>query len=648
MGVVLFSYIYLSRILFVRVIVIVQVPISGAYADILYDFEATFGVPSGGSFNTDAVLSIANILGHGVKVNTWSRDNGVKAVTGLNNVEPSALVDGKFSGSFSIEFDITPDISWLKAVMGAETVSGLDKSYSKNVTPPSMTFAVFLKNDSTSPSYGEAFLINGVIITNAQFSQDNGDSPFHAQLDCTYQNETLLDNFVDIPALGTPRDQPFNFGMVNAYFWNPGADQNLPASFSSIECTIDKLNFSIKHNGSLVNGIGNRIAKDKVHNNMEYDLSMSAVFKDPRKFLQNFYGSSTSPANFINPYSQVTVVLENFYRDSRHAKISFTFQTLKLKTYSTPLQIENVIMEDLAFVPLTLTIDTNRGPAVPTFSLSPQFVVQGRELYIKGTNFYPGEVVTLSSTLFSSNVLLTANALGEADYVYVVPTTASAVYCPISVTAPESMTTAQSFDLTVISTTALLPAINSSVIVFPSGTATPFTLMGYNMGSSLVTIGIDQWSYVSNTWVASTGISGTITPTNGMFAYSGSATITNPGKYRIKALGAVNAYYEIFVPQVLTSTISMTNQAHDTYTFAAEYLPPGVDCIITYVDTPGNVPIGIYGAASTGYLPGPTSSYTITYLRSVSFTVISPSVSVTIPDVNGSQFVFTGTVTVNS
>lgn len=635
----------------------VQIAVSGAYVKILYEKETTYGIPSGGDYSADGLQNITKILGHGIKVNSWSKDNSLRAITGINNVEPSAIVDGPFNGSISVEFDAIPDMEWLQGIMGQEVVvSTTHKSYRKYLSPQSYSFVMYINNDSVDAKKGDAFLLTGVIISEASFSIESGDNPVHVTLNCSYQTEYKYDDYDNIPVINSPTDAPFNYSMVNGYFWNPNTDVNMQDSFDSIESTIERLNFSIKHTATQIRGIGTRIPKDKVHANIEYEMSMNAVFRDPKKFLEKFYGCYNTPSKYIAPYEQIKIVIENFYRDSRHAKISFDFQNIKIKTHGLPLAIENVIMEDLTLLPIHCQIEVERGcPATPTVNVSPSRVEQGNIFYVSGANFAPGESINIHASFLTTDpTVVTANCLGELYYKTVISASQTPGNYTVKVDSDVSIPSSpgQNFEVVVTSIDELVPTINICKLVM--GTENElFSMTGYNFtGSGGVTINLEKynesthvWGNASSTWTA-TVASGSIT--EGVFTYTNTGHLLSTaayGRYRLKAIqtGVPYATSAFYVPTFQTITLSSTRL---TLTLDGAYFPPSVNTTLIYVNGSTEVSIGVQAASSSGYLPGPTDTDTMVFIRSTPFTVgHSPLIQGTITGVNGGTFVLEKAVT---
>ncbi len=642
-----------------------QQAISGAYVKVLYEFEDSYGYPTGG-VSEESLKGITRVLGHGVRVDSWSKDNGLRALTGLNNVEPSDIVDGPFNGSFSVSFAAIADVAWLKAIMGYElNVSDsnpVTRKYTKSVAPPSMTFAIYMNNDSEEPTYGDAFLVTGVVVSNVSFSIESGDNPVQVSMECVYKTEYKYDNVIDIPMLNTPTDHVFNYSMVNAYFWNPGTDIDGAPSFDSIECTIDRVNFSIRHTANLLRGIGTRVAKNKVHANIEYDMSMTAVFSDPKKFLEKFYGCVNTPAKYLAPFEQVSIVIENFFRDSQHAKLMFGFKNVKIKSDSLPLAIENVIMEEMSLLPISCDITVERGcPNAPSVSLSPSVIQKGDILYFYGANFVPGDTITISSGLFTIDKTVGVNCLGELEYAVLIPDTTTSRQYSIDITAPLSYPNDQyTLYTNVIAPEDLMAntAICKKLIHTPTG-ALPvdsFVLTGYNFSRGVNTVYIQSEIYdaEARTWATEDGVLDTISGIiGGTFSYDGEMSlISGSGVYRIESCTKTGgnkvdvAYSDFFSPNILTSTLSADGFI---LTVNGGYIPPGINVKVDYIDGALEetvIPIGTHAVNSRGWMPGGTTRLNddeglITYVRSkvFPFTDGVSKVRFTISGINSNPFI---------
>lgn len=635
-------------------------PISGAYVKILYEFEDVYGYPKGGVISEESIKNITRILGHGIKVDTWQRDNGLRAITGLNNVEASDIIDGPFNGTFSVSFAAIADVAWMKAIMGYEdTVSSsnpITVKYTKFLTPPSMSFVIYMNNDSTEPTYGNAFLLTGVVVSSVNFTVESGDNPVQVTMECAYKTEYKYD-VTDIPVINTPLEHPFNFSMVNAYFWNPNKDINDNPSFDSIECTIDRLTFSIKHTATLLRGIGTRVAKNKVHANIEYELSMSAIFTDPKKFLERFYGCYNTPSKYIAPYSQVKIVIENFFRDAQHAKLMFAFKNVKIKSDSLPLAIENVIMEEMTLLPTICDITVERGcPSTPSVTVSPSVVQIDDVLYVSGANFAPGEDITITSVGLFGTVNANANCLGELDYSYILtnPEPTRGTYT-ITVASDSIGSTDFTTNVLVISPDDLLATSSVCKTLFHAdpNTGTEISIVGANFVDVAghghdVYIGLSSKNDVTGIWSSTQtigSVDSTLITNDGMFTFTASDVFEDisAGNYKIVVNRGLECVSQnlIYVPEIKNAVLASGSLTLD---IIGRYFPPLSNVQVTYVDGTTRIGLGLHAVSSTGWMPGrmgatADETSTLTCSRSSAFPVVgTPTVEFNVVGVNNQSF----------
>lgn len=599
--------------------------------------------------------NIQRVLGHGIRIDNWSRDNGARALVGLNNLEASAIIDGTFTGSISISFDITADVSFLKAIMGDEILeSSTTRRYVPRKVPPTLSFALFLNNeksDTVETLRGDAFFITGVVISSAQFSIDEGNA-VHVSLDCAYKTEKKIEN-VDIPNVESPEGQPFNYGMVNAYFWNPDSNVNDPSDFDSIECTIQRLSFSINHPAQLLKGIGRRVAKDRFFQNITYNVSMSAVFKDSKKFLERFYGCKTGPANYVAPFEKVSIIIENFFRDARHAKLVFDFHTVKINNDSMPIAIENAIMEDLTLIPLKSSIKVYNGaPPEPSISVSPRTLERGQNIYINVTNLAPGEPVLVSSELFGGDIEVTANCLGEATLIF--PTDASTTLGPKTIlikSSPSLPLSGVEKSVVVFEVGGIQPTLACSVKLFEPGVETIARISGANFTGTAVTLSVEKMS--NGEWSEAVGA---VLPTpdsliNGAFTTPdlGKIKLPSTGRYRLVAtdIAGHSAYYELYVPEIVNAVLSSDKK---TIEFSARYLPTQANVGFKIVEMDrDDIGLGKHRVAFSGYLPGPTEVDVISYSRVTGFpSEEGAEVVATISNINAEDFIFKKELVISS
>jgi hypothetical protein len=133
-----------------------------------------------------------------------------------------------------------------------------------------------------------------------------------------------------------------------------------------------------------------------------------------------------------------------------------------------------------------------------------------------------------------------------------------------------------------------------------------------------------------------------------MFTYAsgtiGAISTGGTGKFRVKAQrGALVGVYQFYVPEIVTAQLETGSE---TLTFNGAYFPIMANVTLKYQAGTTELSLGAYAASSTGYLPGPTSTDTMQYVRASDFpTVGTRTLTVTIAGVNGGSFAVTKTVT---
>jgi hypothetical protein len=405
-----------------------KVPVGGVFATIYYDFETGFQVYGNSTYgspglNSEYYLGINKMLGHAVKITGWSENNNVTLLRGLNNIEAANAIDGKFTGELKLEFAAVGTLDWMEALMGlkSDSVDYGNKvyEYTKAGVPKSMTFVIMIQNDSVNPHGGDVFVLKGVIMQNVQIAINGTDAPVTVTMTCPYASESAYSS-EDLPDFYYPSDNAFNFGQAVAYFWDPmtSADPGDPASFDTFETVCEELTMTIDHGAELIYGIGSRKARDKFHKFLEYTVSVKVYYRDKERFLQKFYGCSEGPINDTVPaFKRIKIVIQNCKTcDDRYRRMEFEFETAKLNTRESTLDIDSAITETYEFKPLHATIRAWNGEEpVPQWAVSPLHVKQG-DLVAMHAKFLPKGA---PAQIFIGTEMIAAvdvNCSGELEY----------------------------------------------------------------------------------------------------------------------------------------------------------------------------------------------------------------------------------------
>jgi hypothetical protein len=581
-----------------------RVPVGGLFASIYYDFETAFKVYDNPYDNPKYYLGINKYLGQGIKITSWERNNDVQLVRGLNSLEATSAVDGAYSGSIAIDVEMVGDMGWMEALMGTKLAKPDDSTvleYYKGGTPKTMTFVVYIQNDSADAQTGDAFVLKGCILENVELSIEQGNTPLHAKLNVLYADETPIRGddgigIIDIPLYPPLSDDVFNFGQAVAYFWNPGSDTAGVASFDSMEVVVEKFSLTISHGATMLRGIGSRKARDKFFTYLDYKLSLTAIYRDKERFLEKFYGCREGPVDdTVKPYEEIKLVVQNNYSCSDSFKrLEFDLFKNKVNTYTTAISLDEAIKEDMNILPFSLIArEYSNATAEPELHISPYHVKQGDLISFIAMHFPAGQEVSfyMDDELMSGDpfLVLTANCIGEIDYKAVADATtwdigehtitagALSGLTPVSATTSVYVTTPDGL----IPKLVVCPAyFGTEVLVAHDYEG--ISLAGYNFGEGAMasftgTITVGGVSKTSGfTPSLSNLIAYTSTETGMMKLNTGTLTTNLAGEY-VFELTQTMSNGDVFVARdyMYITYIEYTAKAGDSQEFKAHGMKPG-------------------------------------------------------------------------
>jgi len=405
-----------------------KVPVGGVFATIYYDFEQGFQVYGDDAYGSPGLdpeyyLRINKLLGHAVRITNWRENNNVTLLRGLNNIEAANAIDGRYEGELEIEFAAVGTLDWMEALMGVKSNSAEYGAnvyeYTKAGVPKSMTFVIMIQNDQNNPHGGDVFVLKGVIMQNVTISIEGNNVPVQVRMTVPYASERAYTSD-DLPDFYYPSDNAFNFGQATAYFWDPvtPAAPGDPASFDTFETACETFNMTINHNAELIYGIGSRKARDKFHKYLDYTVEVKVYYRDKERFLQKFYGCKDGPINDTVPaFKKMKLIIQNCKTcDDAYRRMEFEFETAKMNTRTSTLDIDEAITETYEFKPLHAVIRAWNGEEPePQWYVSPMHVKQGDLVAMQG-KFLPRLApasIYIDGELIAS---LTANCSGELEY----------------------------------------------------------------------------------------------------------------------------------------------------------------------------------------------------------------------------------------
>jgi hypothetical protein len=311
---------------------------AGVASKALYVVEASFA--AGGTCNL--------LFGHGVKIGNVSRQNALKPIYGLGNPEATAMCEGVFSGAFSIDFEATGDAKWMRALMGtyANTPGAPDlHTFTAGALPDTLAIQVTTELGATDTDV----TYKGCVVTEAKFTAEVGDSPFHVALTIIYATETKGTTAYTAPS--APSDGVWNFAQAT---WTVSG---------STVATTERVEISIAHDGKMIPGLGSRIAPAKINGPIHYSVRTVNFFTNPVVYQEKFYGSATAPNATVAALSGLVLTVTNSLAGDNMRAWAFTFTGAYVDSHSQAFQVDDAIMEEVEIKALGLSIVVSNASA---------------------------------------------------------------------------------------------------------------------------------------------------------------------------------------------------------------------------------------------------------------------------------------------
>jgi hypothetical protein len=316
---------------------------SGAFSYVNFGFETTEGT---------VAATFPRPFGHGTKL-TINRKNNMEKVYGVGARNASANVAKKYEGSASVEFLMGAGetaiahggSSWLRAVLGAiPTDAGATPythTYAESNTLASMSIANAVEQGTAD--YVSALIgckVNSCNITAAV------DEVAKVKLDLMYRTESLATS--GIGSAVVPTEVPLTF-----------AQGTLSVAGTTVGY-VQSIDLTINNNLELIWGLGSRYSTASVGKTRSYDIKMSVAFSDITLLLQSFYGKSGAIAATdlatLNPAGVALVLtFDNGSTVINKRSIVFTFANFYINEHSLPLDVNEVIKEDVTGYALSCT-----------------------------------------------------------------------------------------------------------------------------------------------------------------------------------------------------------------------------------------------------------------------------------------------------
>jgi len=320
-----------------------QNPISGAFGYVNYGFETTEGT---------VAATFPRPFGHGTKLSI-SRKNNMERVFGVGARNASANVAKKYEGTASVEFMLGAGdtaiahggASWLRAVIGAAPTDGgatpYTHTYAESNTLASFSIANAVEQGTTD--YVSALI--GCKVQSCTISAAV-DEVAKVRLEVPYRTESMATSGIGSAVTATETPLTFAQGTLSVNGTTVGYVQ-------SVELTIT-------NNVEMIWGLGSRYSTASSAKTRTYDIKMTVAFSDVSLLLEKFFGKAATVAATdlatLNPAGVACVLtFDNGLAAANSRKIVFTFANLFLNEHSLPLDVNEVIKEDVSGYALSLT-----------------------------------------------------------------------------------------------------------------------------------------------------------------------------------------------------------------------------------------------------------------------------------------------------
>lgn len=317
--------------------------VGGAQAYVNYGFESAYGT---------VASSFPRPFGQGVKMSV-TRKNNMERIFGLSARNAQANIAKKYEGSANVEFilgagnDSIDDggASWLRAVMGAVPTDGGATPYTHSYAE-SNTLASF--SIASGVELGTADYVSNLIgckVKTCNITAAVGEV-VNVKLDVLYKTETLSTSGISAQVQSNEVPLTFAQGSLSVNGTTVGYVQN-------VDLTID-------NDLEMVWGLGSRYAQAAVEKTRKYDIKMGVEFTDVSLLLEKFFGKAAAIAATdlatLNPAGVACVLtFDNGLSGINSRKIVFTFANLYLDEESLPMNVGEVIKEDVTAWALSCT-----------------------------------------------------------------------------------------------------------------------------------------------------------------------------------------------------------------------------------------------------------------------------------------------------
>lgn len=308
---------------------------SGAFGYVNYGFESTEGT---------VAASFPKTFGHGTKISI-NRKNNMERVYGLGARNASANVAKKYEGSASIEFDMAANSSWFRAVLGAVPTDAGAGPYTHTFTESNtlQSFSIANALEMGTADYVSALIGAKVQSCNIACAVDEIAK---VRLECPYRTESLATSGIGSAVAQVEDPLHFAHGTISVAGTTVGYVQSF--------------DLTITNNVEYVWGLGSRYSTGTAAKTRNYEIKMTVAFSDVSLLLEKFFGHASPVAATdlatLNPAGVALVLtFDNGGATTASRKIVFTFANFYLNEHSLPLDVNDVIKEDVTGWALSCT-----------------------------------------------------------------------------------------------------------------------------------------------------------------------------------------------------------------------------------------------------------------------------------------------------
>lgn len=320
-----------------------QTVASGAFGYTTYGFESTEGT---------VAASFPRPFGQGVKISI-DRKNNMERVYGVGAQNAAANVAKKYEGTANVEFMLGAGdstlahggASWFRSLFGAIPIDGGATPFTHTYAESNSQLSFSIANAIELGTNDYVSALIGCKVASANFSFAV-DEVCKVRLTCPYRTETLATTGIGPNVAPTEAPLTFANGTVSVAGTTVGYVQ-------SGEMTINR-------NLEMIWGLGSRYSTASVAKTRAYDFKLNVVFSDVSLLLEKFFGKAASIAAtdlaVLNP-AGVALVL-TFYNGgatTASRKVVFTFANLFIDSHSLPIDVNEVVKEDVSGWALSCT-----------------------------------------------------------------------------------------------------------------------------------------------------------------------------------------------------------------------------------------------------------------------------------------------------